>query len=110
MSNLVDHARQPNGAQPEQPPALSLVDQLRADNADLRAIVERARWALGTDQPQDTTHARLQADRGRLHVALGEVLDQFRTETHPGQKRVQSGHVDAATLNHWRDILNGEQP
>ncbi|MFI6140296.1 DUF6085 family protein [Streptomyces griseus] len=39
------------GDHPVPPPELSEVDQLRADNESLRYQIERARWALGTDEP-----------------------------------------------------------
>lgn len=38
-------------AHADEQPELSEVDQLRTDNESLRYQIERARWALGTDEP-----------------------------------------------------------
>lgn len=52
---------------PMPPPELSELDQLRADNESLRYSIERARWALSTDEP---INERLQ--RAEIRAAVSE--------------------------------------
>lgn len=59
------------GDHPMPPPELSEVDQLRADNESLRYQIERARWALGIDEP---INAQLRQAEIRAAVAEHEAV------------------------------------
>jgi hypothetical protein len=59
-----------DGTRPEQPPELSELDQLRADNESLRYQIQRAREALATDEPVDE---RLRQAEIRAAVAEHEA-------------------------------------
>lgn len=59
-----------DGTRPEQPPELPELDQLRADNESLRYQIQRAREALGTDEPVDE---RLRQAEIRAAVAEHEA-------------------------------------
>lgn len=41
----------------------------------------------------------------RVRAALAEVLDQFRHDTHPGERCKQTGHVRVATIDRWHAVL-----
>lgn len=44
------------------------------------------------------------ADRDQLAAVLREVLAEFRFETHPGRRCLQTGHIDVATVERWRSV------
>lgn len=71
---------------------------------DLEYVIQRAREALGADQPPCDHTARITA----LEDALREVLAKFVHPGHPGEPCKQTGWVRTATLDQWHAVLRGE--
>ncbi|MFI0768594.1 hypothetical protein ACH4TQ_27460 [Streptomyces sp. NPDC021218] len=46
------------------------------------------------------------ADRDQMAAVLREVLAEFRFETHPGRRCLQTGHIDVGTVERWRAALD----
>lgn len=59
---------------------------------------------MPTQQP-DTELVSLREDNTRLRGLLSEVLGHFTHQTHPGAPCLQTGHVNVATVERWREAL-----
>src|SRR5689334_22694076 len=101
-----------DGTRPEQPPALSESEQLRADNESLRYHIQRAREALGTDEPDPTDQLKAAIERVRqLHRPVefrdrGTICAECSAFDGSSTDNSPVGYAHCATLK----ALNGEAP
>ncbi|GGX99125.1 hypothetical protein [Streptomyces fructofermentans] len=91
---------------PMNPVHILSAEAQQPDDEEQRQEMAEERYVLQQQRDEaDKARTIARRDRDQHAAVLREVLAEFRHETHPGQRCLQSGHVPVADVERWRSVV-----